>query len=75
MDCSTGEAEGDLREGVVQVQRIMHGSKQTLGTLINEETLLLAKYLRRERKAWVPRSNIMRSKLLSKLGTRASSST
>ena len=62
-------------ESKVEVPRIRHGSRQTLGTLINEEALLLAKYLRGERKAWVPRSNIMRSKLLSKLGTRASSST
>ena len=40
---------------VIEVPRIRHGSKQTLETLINEEALLLAKYLRGERKAWVPR--------------------
>jgi hypothetical protein len=40
---------------VVKVPRIRHGSKQTLETLINGEALLLAKYLRGERKAWVPR--------------------
>jgi hypothetical protein len=52
----------DLAEGLnglfnreVQVPRIRHGSKQTLDTLISEEALLLAKYLRNERKVWVPR--------------------
>jgi len=39
----------------VEVPRIRHGSKQTLETLINEEALLLAKYLRNERKKWIPR--------------------
>lgn len=39
----------------VEVSRIRHGSGQVLETLINEEALLLAKYLRGERKAWVPR--------------------
>jgi hypothetical protein len=29
--------------------------KQTLETLINEKALLLTKYLRNERKAWVPK--------------------
>lgn len=42
-------------EGKVEVPRIRHGSKQTLETLINEEALLLAKYLRNERKTWIPR--------------------
>ncbi|KUO41362.1 MAG: hypothetical protein AVW06_04570 [Hadesarchaea archaeon DG-33-1] len=42
-------------EGRVEVPRIRHGSKQTLETLINEEALLLAKYLRNERKTWIPR--------------------
>ena len=42
-------------ESKVEVPRIRHGSKQTLETLINEEALLLAKYLRNERKTWIPR--------------------
>jgi len=42
-------------ESRVEVPRIRHGSKQTLETLINEEALLLAKYLRNERKTWIPR--------------------
>jgi len=42
-------------EGKVEVPRIRHGTKQTLETLINEEALLLAKYLRNEIKTWTPR--------------------
>jgi len=33
----------------------MVGKKQTLETLINEEVLLLAKYLRNECDKWTPR--------------------
>ena len=39
----------------VEIPRIKHGKKQTLDTLINEEALLLAKYLRNEIKTWNPR--------------------
>jgi hypothetical protein len=42
-------------EGKVELPRIRHGTKQTLETLINEEALLLAKYLRNETKTWTPR--------------------
>jgi CRISPR-associated protein Cas1 len=42
-------------EGKVEVPRIRHGTSQTLETLINEEALLLAKYLRNETKVWTPR--------------------
>ncbi len=45
----------DLFEGWVEVPRIRHGYRQTLETLINEEAQLLAKYLRDERKSWIPR--------------------
>ena len=31
------------------------GKRQTLETLVNEEALLLAKFLRDERKTWTPR--------------------
>ena len=31
------------------------GKKQTVETLINEEALLFAKYLRNERETWIPR--------------------
>ena len=39
----------------VRVPRIKRGEKQELETLINEEALLLAKYLRDEREEWNPR--------------------
>jgi hypothetical protein len=41
---------------MVQVPRIRIGRRQTVETLIDEEALLLAKFLRKERKAWVPRT-------------------
>jgi hypothetical protein len=44
-----------LFESWVDIPRIRHGSRQTLETLINEESLLLAKYLRGEIKTWIPR--------------------
>ena len=37
----------------VEVKRIRNGEHQTLETLINEEALLFAKYLRGEAKLWV----------------------
>lgn len=39
----------------IEVTRIMYGSCQALATLIDEEAQLLAKYLRDERKSWIPR--------------------
>jgi CRISPR-associated protein Cas1 len=42
-------------ESKVDVPRIRHGKRQTIETLINEEALLFAKYLRNEIKAWNPR--------------------
>lgn len=39
----------------VDIPRIKHGKRQTLDTLVNEEALLLAKFLRNERKEWNPR--------------------
>jgi CRISPR-associated protein Cas1 len=39
----------------VEVARIRNGEHQTIETLINEEALLLAKYLRDEGKKWSPR--------------------
>jgi len=38
-----------------EIPRIRHGKRQTFETLINEEAYLLAKYLRDEQKAWIPR--------------------
>lgn len=42
-------------EFAVEVPRIRTGKKQTIETLINEEALLLAKFLRGEKKIWIPR--------------------
>jgi CRISPR/Cas system-associated endonuclease Cas1 len=42
-------------ESTVEVPRIKHGSRQTVETLINEEALLLATYLRNEKQSWKPR--------------------
>jgi len=39
----------------VEIPRTKHGKKQEIETLINEEAYLLAKYLRNERKTWIPR--------------------
>jgi hypothetical protein len=41
----------------VDIPRIKHGKTQTLDTLINEEALLFAKYLRRERETWMHACN------------------
>ena len=42
-------------ESMVEVKRIRNGEHQTLETLINEEALLFAKYLRGVAKSWIPR--------------------
>jgi CRISPR-associated protein Cas1 len=42
-------------ESKVEVPRIKVGKKQTIETLINEEALLLAKFLRNERETWEAR--------------------
>jgi CRISPR-associated protein Cas1 len=45
----------DFFEFKVEVKRIRNGEHQTIETLINEEALLFAKYLRREISDWKPR--------------------
>ena len=45
----------DFFETVVDIPRVKHRNKQTVETLINEEALLLARYLRSEKQAWNPR--------------------
>ena len=42
-------------ESYVEVSRVNIGNKQTIETLINEEALRLAKFLRGERNKWIPR--------------------
>lgn len=46
-------------ESKVEIPRIRVGKRQEIETLINEEALLLAKYLRDERKSWIPRIAIL----------------
>jgi hypothetical protein len=46
-------------EKTVNVARIRIGKKQSIETLLNEEVLLLAKYLRNERQKWNPRIGII----------------
>jgi CRISPR-associated protein Cas1 len=45
----------DYFETPVEVPRMKVGNRQTIETLISEEALLFAKYLRNERREWVPR--------------------
>ena len=45
----------DYFETIVAIPRIKVGSIQTVETLISEEALLFAKYLRNEKKHWNPR--------------------
>ena len=49
----------NLFNKMVEIPRIKHGKRQTLDTLITEEALLLAKFLRNERKQWKPRLSIV----------------
>ncbi len=42
-------------ESKVEIPLIRHGKKQRIETLINEEALLLAKYIRNEKETWFPR--------------------
>jgi CRISPR/Cas system-associated endonuclease Cas1 len=39
----------------VEIPRIRMGNRQEIETLINEEALLFAKFLREERETWIPR--------------------
>jgi len=52
---SLADGLNNLFKCYVEIPRIKHGKKQTLDTLISEEALLLAKFLRNERKEWKPR--------------------
>lgn len=45
----------DYFRRMVEIPRIRVGKRQTVETLINEEALLLAKFLRHERTTWKPR--------------------
>jgi hypothetical protein len=52
---SLADGLNNLFKRKVEIPRIKNGKRQTLDTLINEEALLLAKFLRNERKEWLPR--------------------
>lgn len=43
----------------VEIPAMRHGKSQAIETLINEEALLLAKYLRNENKTWNPRIAVL----------------
>lgn len=46
---------GEYFEFKVDIPLIRHGKRQKIETLINEEALLLAKFIRDEKKTWIPR--------------------
>ncbi len=50
------EGLSSLLDRIVEVTRINRGRRQTLDSLIREEALLFARYLRNERKDWIPRT-------------------
>ena len=45
-------------ESKVDIPLIRQGRRQRIETLINEEALLLAKFIRNERKTWIPRLEV-----------------
>lgn len=42
-------------DSMVEIPRIKVWKKQSIDTLINEEALLFAKFLRDEKEIWIPR--------------------
>jgi hypothetical protein len=57
-DYETDELAEDLNalfERTVEIPRIKVGKRQSLETLISEEALLFAQFLRSERQIWIPR--------------------
>jgi len=42
-------------ESKVEIPRIQAGKRQTIETMINEEALLMAQYLRDEKRTWISR--------------------
>ena len=49
-------ALGQYFESTAEIPRIRVGKRQTIETLINEEALLPAQFLRNERSSWTPRT-------------------
>ena len=52
---SLAQGLNNLFQREVEIPRIKHGRRQTLDTLISEEALLLATFMRNEQKEWKPR--------------------
>jgi hypothetical protein len=52
---SLADGLNNLFNRKVEIPRIRHGKRQTVDTLINEEALLFAKFLRNENRTWNPR--------------------
>jgi hypothetical protein len=46
-------------ESFVEIPRLQVGKKQTIETLINEEILFFAHFLRDKQKLWMPRINTL----------------
>ena len=46
-------------ESIAEVPRIRIGGRQTIETLINEEALMFARFLRSEKKIWAPRIAVL----------------
>jgi hypothetical protein len=49
----------DYFDTKIELPLIRYGKRQRIETLINEETLLLAKYIRNEKQEWIPRFAII----------------
>ena len=49
-------------ESKVEIPLLRHSKRQRIKTLINEEALLIAKYLRKESKTWTPKSRARRDR-------------
>lgn len=45
----------DFFNTMVDVPRLKHGIRQSIGSLINEEAMLLSNFLRDKSKKWIPR--------------------
>jgi hypothetical protein len=54
---------------MIKIPRMQRGENQEFESLINEEALLFAKYLRNERKEWIPRIAELKSILMPKSRT------
>jgi len=60
-DAKTREMMRDLNDYLdtkIELPLIRYGKRQRIETLINEEALLLAKFIRKGSEAWIPRMHI-----------------